>query len=78
MPKLIIKKVPTPNAISQRMSNIILVANDMAFQLPKVLIRKWMKPTIGIPMTRMPETDINMVGNGEEVTTDQSTNGMAW
>ena len=78
MPKLNIKKVPTPNAISHRISNNILEANDIGFQFPKVLIRKWMKPTIGIPITKMPEMDISIVGNGDEVTTDQSTSGIAW
>lgn len=77
MPKLNIKKVPTPNAISQRMSNIILVANDMAFQLPNVLIRKWMKPTMGMPITKMPATDISMVVNGADDTVIQSIFGNA-
>ena len=77
MPKLNIKKVPTPNAISQRMSNIILVANDMAFQFPKVLNKKWMKPIMGMLITKIPAMDINMVVNGADDTVIQSILGNA-
>ena len=77
IPKLIIKNVPTPKAISHRTSKVIRAAKGIAFHPPKVLIRKWMKPTMGIPITKMPETANKVVGTGEEVTTDQSTTGMA-
>ena len=76
MPKLKKKKIPTPNAISQRISRVTRVANDMDCHPPNVLIKKWMKLTIGIPMTRMPEMDNKVVGTGDADTTDQSTNGM--
>ena len=77
IPKLIIKNVPTPKAISHKTSNVILAAKGISFHPPKVLIKKWMNPTIGIPITKIPETASKVVGIGEEVTTDQSTLGMA-
>lgn len=77
MPKLNIKKVPTPNAISHRISNNILDANDIGFQFPKVLIKKWMKPIIGMLITKIPAMDINMVVNGADDTVIQSILGNA-
>ena len=76
IPKLSIKNVPTPKAISQRMSKVIRAAKGIAFHPPKVLIKKWMKPMIGIPITKMPETDKKVVATGNELTTDQSMNDM--
>lgn len=73
MPKFIIKNVPAPKATSQRIVSITRVANGIDFHPPKVLIRKWMNPTIGMPMTKMPEMDINEVVNGDALTIVQST-----
>ena len=75
-PKLSIKNDPTPIAISHKTSNVMRVPNDMDCQLPKVLIRKWMKATMGIPITNIPEMDNNKVGTEDDVITDQSTNGI--
>ena len=77
MPKLNIKKVPIPNAINQRISSIIRVAKDIGFQFPKVLIKKWMKPIMGMLMTKMPAMDINIVVNGADETVIQSIFGNA-
>ena len=77
IPKLNMKKVPTPNAISHIISNNILDANDIGFQFPKVLIKKWMKPIMGMLITKIPAMDINMVVNGADDTVIQSILGNA-
>ena len=58
------------------MSKVIRAANGIAFHPSKVLIKKWMKPMIGIPITKIPETDKKVVATGNELTTDQSMNDM--
>ena len=70
MPKLNMKKVPVPNATNHKIISTTRVANGIGFQPPNVLIRKWMNPTIGIPITIMPDMDINEVVKGERLTID--------
>ena len=76
IPKLNIKKIPIPKAISHKISKVIRVLNGIGFHPPKVLIRKWIKPMMGMPMNKIPEMDNKVVGTGEAETTDQSTCGI--
>ena len=71
IPKLNIKKIPIPKAISHKISKVIRVLNGIGFHPPKVLIRKWIKPMMGMPMTKIPEMD-NKVAFDRTVTDSRS------
>lgn len=70
------EKMQAPNANNHKIINTTRVVSDIGFQPPNVFMRKCMKPTIGIPITRIPEHDINDVVNGERCTIDQSMRGI--
>ena len=56
---------------------MIFKVADISFHPPKVLIKEYIRPTKGMPITKIPESVISIVEYGELLIDDQSTEGMA-